>query len=291
MFSKLVGLGNAGTVTVNVTGSLLIENGALISTSAFDKTGAAGDLDVTSHNLVLQSGALIETNSGNANPAGNVIVTAPQIEIDGVGSEITSANLGPNGGPAGSITINTDPITLSDGGAITTDSTSGAAGSITLNFAQGGLLTLEGTSAVGEITTSSFTKTAGQITVSGASAIIMNGGKIQARGPFSGAFVTIDAGTVVESSDRPNTIVVDGKLVFDSTFEQISNAVTLSDLSFVDASKVLKGECPALAASGGTSALVTTPTGPYAMDAAERATDRAAAEPRDRTCEMAPAPR
>ena len=53
------------------------------------------------------------TNSTNANPAGDIAIHAPVITVDGLGSEITSANVGTEGGSAGTIVIETDPITLS----------------------------------------------------------------------------------------------------------------------------------------------------------------------------------
>jgi large exoprotein involved in heme utilization and adhesion len=257
------GSGNAGNVDVTATGTIALANGSIDSQAQPGSTGRSGTLSVSAQDLNLTDGGQIATNSTNANPAGDIAIHAPVITVDGLGSEITSANVGTEGGSAGTIVIETDPITLSNGGAITTDSASGAAGDITLLFDKGGVLTLEGATSDGKITTTSATATAGKITIIGPSAIVLNGGQIQALGPFKGAFVTIQSGAIVESSDRLNGLDVAGTLVLDSTVEDVSQAVTLSDASFIDASKVLRGRCAAQAASGETSTLVATPTGPY----------------------------
>ena len=188
------------------------------------------------------------------------------------------------------IDIETDPITLSNGGAITTNSASGAAGDITLVFDKGGVLILEWATSDGKITTTSATATAGKITIIGPSAIVLNGGQIQALGPFKGAFVTIQSGAIVESSDRLNGLDVAGTLVLDSTVEDVSQAVTLSDASFIDASKVLRGRCAAQAASGETSTLVATPTGPYRNPSATSRPSDAVAQLNTTVSACGPAP-
>jgi large exoprotein involved in heme utilization and adhesion len=235
-----------------------------ITSSAKSATGGrAGTLIINANSLNISSGGLIETNSQNANAAGAITLNVPAISIDGAGSRVSSVNSGTSGGDAGAIAVHTDPITLSNGGAITTDSRTGAAGGIDLIFDHGGLLVLEGAVDQGVITTTSATATAGRITIAGPAAIILNGGRIRALGPFQGAQVDIGGGVLVESSDRPNSIDVAGALTLNTQIADIAEAVTASDLSFLDASKVLRGQCATQTASGETSRLTTRLSGPY----------------------------
>jgi filamentous hemagglutinin family protein len=261
--SATYNLGNAGGVALSLTGEILVDASSISVDAVAGSTGAAGNLTVKAATLRILDGGSVSSNSANANIAGDIAIDAPDILIDGPGSRISSANSGVSGGAAGAIRIVSDPITLSDGGAITTNSATGAAGDISLTFDHGGLLTLEGAQAAGAITTSSGTNSGGRITIAGPSAIILNGGEIQALGPSNLASATIQAGVVIESSDRPNSVAVAGTLVLDSKVVDVSQAVTVGGVAFEDASKVLRGQCPALRARGETSQLGMSLHGPY----------------------------
>ncbi|HEY5071562.1 MAG TPA: filamentous hemagglutinin N-terminal domain-containing protein [Caulobacteraceae bacterium] len=258
------GPGAAGTLSIHAAGAILVDNASISTTAQPGSAGDAGDISVSAGSLIIQNGGAIQTNSANSHPAGAIVIQAADIVVDGSGSQISSANSGDSGGAAGAISIQTDPITLSNGGAITTNSATGAAGDISLLVDNRGLMTLEGVQGDGEVTTSSGTNTGGRIDISGPSAIILNGGVIQALGPSFGAFATIQAGSVIESTDRANTIDVAGTLILDSKIVDVAQAVTLSDVTFEDASRVLRGQCPALRSRGETSQLGTTLHGPYA---------------------------
>jgi filamentous hemagglutinin family protein len=257
------GPGNAGSVSVTAGSIDLSGGGAIRSDANAGSTGQSGSVLVNAQTLDLHDGGLIETNSANANAAGDITVNAPSVVVDGTGSQISSANSFAGGGSAGNISIFTDPITLSNGGLINTNSVNGPAGDITLVFQNGGLLVLEGTSAQGQITTTSGTQSGGLISILGPTSILMNGGLIQALGPGNAALVTIQAGSIIESTDRPNDIAVAGVLALDSQIVDVGKSVTTSQADFVDASAVLRGQCADRRAHGQTNQLGTRSVGPY----------------------------
>jgi hypothetical protein len=55
----------------------------------------------------------------------------------------------------------------------------------------------------------------------------------------------------------------------------VSSGTVARDLSVLDASKVLRGQCPAARSTGAVSHLITRPVGPYARESAIDVLDRA----------------
>ena len=160
--------------------------------------------------------------------------------------------------------IKADGLTVSDGGRITTNSFAGAAGRITIGIDRPGILVLEGARAPGVIQTSSGAGTGGEITISDPLAIISNGGSILALGQQRGANVTLQSRYFINSSDRSNTVAVDGDFRLETGIYDVSSGTVTRDLSVLDASRVLRGQCPAARSSGAISQLITRPVGPYA---------------------------
>lgn len=200
---------------------------------------------------------------------------AGRLSIDGSGSFISSENF--SGGPAagsrsgpvgdaGSVAITAADLTVSNGGRITTNSFGGAAGDISITLPSLGLLILEGRSAVGSIQTSSGAGTGGRIAITGPRAIISNGGSILALGQQSGANVTIQTRNFISSTDRRNTVAVDGQIRLEAGLYDVSSGTVNPDISVLDASKVLQGQCPAARAAGVVSQLITRPVGPYVRE-------------------------
>ena len=144
--------GQAGQVSVNASQNLTVKNGGSINSDA-TYYGASGDVGVRAGTLALQSGGSISANSFGSNAAGNVTVEVSNISIDGAGSQIARVNDGfplfdgEEGFPAGEITITGSSITLSNGGAVTTNSDSGSAGDISLVLPKNGRVILEGANA------------------------------------------------------------------------------------------------------------------------------------------------
>jgi hypothetical protein len=126
------------------------------------------------------------------------------------------------------------------------------------------LLILEGRENPGVIETSSGPGTGGVIRISRPLAIISNGGRISALGESGGANVDIDTPFFIVSSDRVNIIEVDGTLEFSSAISDVSAGTVNPDLSVLDASGVLRGQCSAQRASGELSQFTVRSIGPYA---------------------------
>ncbi|MFH0731123.1 MAG: hypothetical protein V2B19_32865 [Pseudomonadota bacterium] len=144
--------GNAGTVVIYVSDLFEIINGGGISCATMG-FGNAGEVDIESRRLSLDGqdcGALIAsstTSSGNAGSvsinvtdtlevlngslisscthgdgnAGRVAIHAEELRIDGLGAraDIDSASVGPAQGYAGDVSIETEKLTIQNGGKIT----------------------------------------------------------------------------------------------------------------------------------------------------------------------------
>jgi hypothetical protein len=120
--------------------------------------------------------------------------------------------------------------------------------------------------APGTIQTSSGVGTGGRITIASPLAIASNGGSILALGQQRGANVAIRAKYFINSSDRLNTVAVDGEFHLVAGLYDVSAGTVSRDLSVLDASKVLRGQCPVARATGQVSQLVTRQVGPYILE-------------------------
>jgi filamentous hemagglutinin family protein len=256
--------GNAGQLTINA-GRIVVADGSLLSSRTLSATGGtAGAIRIAATLLDLESGGQIETSSRNTTTAGGITVaSAGPITINGANSHIASENLSAAGGAAGSIAVSGAPILLSDGGAISTNAITGAAGDISIFVPNTSYLMLEGKDAPGVITTSSGPGTGGRITITDPLAVISNGGRILALGQARGANVQLKSDFFIRSADRVNLLSVDGVLVVDSQVSDVSAGTAIPDVAFLDASKVLRGQCPAARSSGVTSQLSLRAFGPY----------------------------
>lgn len=270
-------LGDAGNVRVNA-GSITADNGASInSTSYSGSDGAAGLVNVTADSLAVQGGATIATSSNNPLQAGTVTIAAGTLLVTGKDSAISSENQAGNtalgnaageAGDAGTIRLVSNNITLSEGGEVSTNAYAGAAGDIEISATEPGRLVLQGATAPGSIQTSSGSTTGGRIVIASPLAVISNGGSILALGERRGANVSIQSRYFINSSDRINTVAVDGEFQLVAGVYDVSAGTVARDLSVIDASKVLRGQCPAVRATGQVSQLVSRPVGPYVRDPA-----------------------
>jgi filamentous hemagglutinin family protein len=273
------GAGDAGSVTLKV-GSLTVDGGDVSSAAVFSATGASGSLSITAGSVAVTGGARISTLSNNPNPAGLIQLTADTVSVTGAGSAIASENQAgnpkftprPGAGDAGSVQLSTHALTVADGGSISTNSYAGAAGDIQIDMPRTGILKLQGATAPGVIQTSSGPGTGGRITISSPLAIVSNGGSLLALGQLRGANAVIQSRYFINSTDRLNTVSVDGELLLQTGVYDVSSGTTTRELSVLDASKVLRGQCPSARAAGVVSQLVSRPVGPYVREAAPAAT-------------------
>jgi filamentous hemagglutinin family protein len=285
------GSGKAGELVISAK-SMVVKDGGLISSSAEKgATGGSGTVRIVSNDLQVLRGGVISTLSGNPKPAGVIEITAGSLLVDGEGALISSENQAGNpefiapgmppgpGGEAGQIKIKADGVTLSNGGRISTNSFAGSAGDIRITIDRPGLFVLEGGEAPGVIQTSSGPGTGGAITIVDPLAIISNGGRILALGQQRGANVQIQSRYFINSTDRLNVVDVDGDFRLQTGLYDVSSGTVSRDLSVLDASKVLRGQCPAARSTGAVSQLITRPVGPYAREAQPAAPSQPAEAP------------
>jgi filamentous hemagglutinin family protein len=282
--SDSLGVGDAGVVNIQAR-DLLADGGALISSSsAPGASGRSGILNINTDSVTLRTGALIATASFNRTPAGQINLTTGVFVADGEETGLDSENSAgfgarvPRGGDAGTIRLTAHSVTVENGARISSDSFAGAAGDVEITMPAGTILNLSGATSPGQIDTSSGVGTGGRIVISKPLAVVLNGGSILALGQQRGANVLIDSTYFVDSADRANTVAVDGEFRIVAGLYDLSSGAVSRDLSVLDASKVMRGQCPAARSTGQVSQLITRPVGPYVRDAGS-------------TLPLAPAPR
>ena len=261
--SETLESGDAGTVIVTADSILLDDDSHVSSSASFGVAGRSGTVSISAGTLDLGRQSSIETISSNAQPAGSIAIAANALRVDGDGAIISSANDFAAGGDAGTIAIDANALTLANGGQLSTSSTAGAAGDIVIAMPDDGLLRLEGAVAPGVITTSSGPGTGGRIIIAAPRAIISNGGSILALGQRGGANVQIQSRFFISSADRPNLVAVNGSFLLEAQAGDVSRGTVERDLSVIDASGVLRGQCAAVRETGRVSELVLRPLGPY----------------------------
>ena len=254
--------GQAGEI--DITAKSIVLDGAEIGSAANGRiSGRSGFVDIRTDRFDILNGGRVETSSFSPEAAGGIAIAVKTLRVQGAGSKIVSENLSVRGGAAGSIFVAADSLQLLDGGGISTDSTAGPAGNITVAMPSTSTLVLRARAgAAGFITTSSGPGTGGIITIASPYLILSDGGAILAKGQAFGADVLIQSNFYIRSADRVNQLSVDGGLIVDSEVGDLSTGSESIDLSFLDASSVLRGQC-AVARSGGVSQLSTRITGPY----------------------------
>ena len=138
------GLGNAGTLTVKA-GDIEILGGSfdgefpsgLFSQADIGQTGTGGDIEIEADYLLVADGAQINVNTFGKADAGNITVTAGDIEIFSGSADFGSSGLFASSedlGNGGNITIDSDYLLVADGAQIITASFfDGDAGNLAIN--------------------------------------------------------------------------------------------------------------------------------------------------------------
>lgn len=262
VLSSTESLGNAGEIRLSA-GRLTLQGGRVSTSTAALSAGGSGTVKIRAGELVIRGRGSIETVSRNAQPAGVIEIDAGQVTLLGAMSRIASSNENRAGGDAGSVALRADTVTLAGGAEITTSARTGAAGDIRIELPTDGFLILDSLAAPSLITTSSGPGTGGRIDIADAFAIISNGGAILALGERGGANVGIRTRYFISSSDRTNRVAVDGSFLLEAAAYDVSSGTVTRDLSVLDASGVLRGQCASARATGAVSQLVVRPVGPY----------------------------
>ncbi|MDM8564631.1 filamentous hemagglutinin N-terminal domain-containing protein [Candidatus Halobeggiatoa sp. HSG11] len=240
------GLGDAGNLTIDVD-NLYLTNGGVITNSSggmiggkiFPGFGPAGTLKITAKNEIVVSGQSAFTASGLLT---NTLVSAPggniEIETDKLtladGGTISANSLGT--GDAGTLDIKANTISLTDGGNITTSSANAAGGNIALTSSN--LLFLRD----GQITTSVGTGVGkgGDITIDNPIFIVMDGGKIKAQADAGrGGNISIKSDQFITSPDSlisaSSKLGIDGQVRIDSPDMDMAGFLVILPGGFVEA--------------------------------------------------------
>ena len=173
-----------------------------------DSGGGAGNLTINTERLVLKGGGQISTTTFGETQAGNLKITASDIEIigtsasglnNGFPSSITAQTEESSGG-AGNLIIETERLTVKDGGFISTSTfSSGQGGDLTINASDyiilNGTVTdanlIRGSSGLFALADEFSSGDGGDLSVTTGQLIVENGAKISAETFGSG-----DAGDV-----------------------------------------------------------------------------------------------
>lgn len=267
------GLGRGGAGTIAVTAdALAMDGGAISGFSGARATGSGSVVLAVDGALSMTNGATITASSANAGASGTVNVTADVLTARGEGTAITTSNTWPGvagqpagaAGAAGMIDLAARRVTIADGAVLSSNSLSGPAGDIAVTMPRTGVFLLVGSEAPGVVTTSSGPGTGGRIIIRSPLALISNGGSILAQGQLGGALLELGARYFIQSADRANLIAVDGAIRIDANIYDVSAGTAPPSLDYLDASKVLLGQCASVRATGETSRIGWRNTGPYA---------------------------
>ncbi|MFN6528071.1 S-layer family protein [Nostoc sp. ChiSLP03a] len=140
ILSESFGAGNAGDLTVNATDTVQMigtsaDNDRVSSRlSANGSNGAAGNLTISTRELLVQNGARVVAQTSGKGKGGNLTVDAQDVQIIGRGSGL-SVEAQPNStGDAGDLTLRTNTLLVRDGATVNVQSSgTGTAGNMTLN--------------------------------------------------------------------------------------------------------------------------------------------------------------
>ena len=261
------GRGSGGSIGIDAVSFSL--NGGAVSSFAARHARDAGAITLRiARGLALSNGAAITASSANARTSGRIDISAARVDAFGIGTAITTSNTfggtpgGAKGG-AGTITLGAGRVTFADGAVLASNSQQGPAGDIAVTMPATGIFSLLGAKAPGIVTTSSGPGTGGHISIRSPLALISNGGSILAQGQLGGALLELGSRYFIQSTDRANRIAVDGAIRIDSNLYDVSAGTSPPSVDFLDAAKVLLGQCASARATGETSRIGWSNTGPY----------------------------
>ncbi len=214
----------------------------------FGSTGNGGNLTINTERLIQREGAVIQAGVFSSGQGGNITVNATEIELSGNGntlnevqelspllqsasgevpSSLITTVLPGATGKGGNLTINTQSLTLRDGGIIGTGTLSaGESGDLTVRARE---INLIGTNPTGQIPTTLFTTVVlgatgngGNITIDTERLRLTNGGQIRAgtSGFGQSGDLTVRAKDIEISGRSENGILASSILV---SVEDLSN--------------------------------------------------------------------
>jgi large exoprotein involved in heme utilization and adhesion len=269
--------GKAGDITVN-TGSLLVQDGAQVSTSTFGVgkggnltvnasqsvqligelagqlgsgligeaygTGAAGNVSITTGRFIATGGAYASTYTYGAGQGGTLTVNASEfVELIGSGRFPSGIYTGTEGtGNSGNLTVNTPVLLMRDGATVYASTVrAGNGGNLTVNASE--LVQLIGTSADGKFFTA-LSATAAPGSSGKAGDITVNTGSLLVRGGARVSARTAGSGDggslTIKASDWVQLSGVDSGLLVNATAGSTAGNLTVEtrEMSVSDGAQV-----------------------------------------------------
>ncbi|WP_017653556.1 beta strand repeat-containing protein [Fortiea contorta] len=223
-----------GAIRVNARNISLSELSEISSTS--NGQGDAGNIELQARSLTLTNAGNIGTQSSGSGNSGNLLVTASDfVSLSGTatfidpqtgetlttGSRLTTSAFGT--GKSGQLTINTQRLSINDGGDITTSTELGRGGDLTINAKDSVEVVGRSRNASSTISTSTFgSGDAGSLNINTGRLSIRNGGIVTTLTSSIGKAgnLTIDAKDLVEvvgsSPSSPNRLSTISTITFGS---------------------------------------------------------------------------
>lgn len=167
--------------------------------------GSSGNITIETDTLSIRDGGAVSSSNAGFGDAGIIAIQATDIELLGLSSSITSQTSSDTGGNGGSIQLNTDRLSIQDGGSITAQASgNGNAGRIDIQAAQVDVRGLaidtsddQNVPVASSITTSSESEgAAGTVTIVASEVTIGDRGEISVSGTGEG-----DAGNLAITAD------------------------------------------------------------------------------------------
>jgi len=230
--------GRAGNLNVNATDSVEVigtSEAGIQSRVSFDTSGEgnAGDLTITTGQLLVRDGGLVSAKTTDQGQAGTLEVKADSVQV--IGSSANGENLSSllfdssaaeTGGNAGELTIDTSRLIVQDGGLVSaTTANTGEAGKLTVNASES--VEVIGTAPDGttpsrllfDSLASETGGNAGELTIDTSRLIVQDGGLVSATTANTGEAgkLTVNASESVEVIGTSPNGQTPSLLVFDSS--------------------------------------------------------------------------
>ncbi|WP_414514010.1 beta strand repeat-containing protein [Nostoc sp. PCC 9305] len=216
--------GRGGDIRISADDSIYL-NGDNTNISSTSEKSDGGNIQIETRSLILANGGNISTQSSGSANSGNLLVNASDsVSLSGIttftnpqtGEAITTGSRLATGafgtGKSGELTINTQRLSLNDGGDITTSTELGLGGNLTINAKDSVEVVGRSPNASSTISTSTFgSGNAGSLNISTGRLSIRDSGVVTAltSGTGKAGNLTIDAKGSVEvvggSLSSPNS--------------------------------------------------------------------------------------
>jgi filamentous hemagglutinin family protein len=245
-FASGEGAGNGGELIVNASESVELTGrtsdnfpSSLVAVTVAD--GKAGNIIVTTKDLTIQKGAVINAESlgfGNiidgqelnaTGSGGNITINASNSVSILDGDYLTGIRIGTNGvGNAGNLTLNTRTLNIQNGGGITVASQAeGSAGDVVINASQS--INLAGKDVFLSATGAGI-KPAGNLSIKTGQMTVSDGAQVTVNNPLSQAGnLSIDADSLTVTGNKTSIIASTESGRAGNIFIRAGKSVTLNN--------------------------------------------------------------